>query len=68
MIVEMTKISESLFAMPMGKADPQKVRELSDRLFDAYLKRSGKQAQVIVADNSNGLNSDVPDDSGKAKP
>lgn len=61
----MTKASESLFVVPMGKADPEKVKELSDRLFNAYLKLGGQQ--VVVADNSNELNSDVLDDSGKAK-
>ncbi len=62
----MTKVSESLLAVPMGKADPQKVRELSDRLFDAYLKRSGQQAQV-VAHNGREVESDIVSDSSKSK-
>ena len=49
----MTKASESLFVVPMGKADPEKVKELSDRLLNAYMKLGGQQ--VFVADNSNEL-------------
>ncbi len=30
------KISESLFAVSIGKSDPKRVKQLSDRLFAAY--------------------------------
>jgi hypothetical protein len=63
----MIKVSESLLAVPMGKSDPQKVQELSDRLFGAYLKRSGKEAQVVVH-NAREVKADVLSDSSKFKP
>ncbi len=42
------KISESLFAVSIGKADPTRVKQLSDRLFEAYEKVSGQERGSVV--------------------
>ena len=42
------KISESLFAVSIGKADPTRVKLLSDRLFAAYQKAAQQDRGAVV--------------------
>jgi len=42
------KISESLFAVSIGKADPIRVKQLSDRLFAAYEKAAEQDRESVV--------------------
>jgi hypothetical protein len=61
----MSKISESLFVVPMGQADPRKVRELSDELIAAYRKGREEYLRGIAFEKQVSLASN--DDLAKTK-
>lgn len=57
------KISESLFAVSIGKADPMRVKQLSDRLFAAYEKASEREL-ASAEGAAMSQNGDTSSDSG----
>jgi len=61
------KISESLFAASIGKADQRRVKQLSDRLFAAYEKAAGQDHGAVVSTGGVAVSQSHDSSSGPTK-
>ena len=61
------KISESLFAVSIGKADQKRVKQLSDQLFEAYERATGQDRGLVVSTEDVAVSQSYDSSSGPTK-